>query len=93
VVQLYLKHLNASVTVPIRSLQGFKRVHFAPGQTKTVSFLLNPRQLSLIDDQSRRVVEPGEYEVQVGGGQLGAGGTPSGLSARFKLSGEVFIVK
>src|SRR5262249_49737393 len=56
VVQLYVKHTNASVPVPIRSLQGFKRIHLAPGQTQAVSFSLTARQLSLIDSQSRRVV-------------------------------------
>ncbi|HKA17827.1 MAG TPA: glycoside hydrolase family 3 C-terminal domain-containing protein [Blastocatellia bacterium] len=93
VVQLYVKHVNAAVPVPIRSLQGFKRVHLAPGQTQSVSFSLTPRQLSLIDNQSRRVVEPGEYEIHVGGGQPGSSGTSSGLSARVKLFGDVFVVK
>ena len=63
------KHVAASVPVAIRSLQGFKRVHLKPGQTESVSFTLTPRQLSLIDNQSRRVVEPGEFEIQTGGGQ------------------------
>jgi beta-glucosidase len=93
VVQLYIKHVNASVPVPIRSLQGFKHVHLTPGKTQTVSFSLTPRQLSVIDNQSRRIVEPGEIEIQVGGGQLGASGTTVGVSARVKVSGDVFLVK
>jgi beta-glucosidase len=93
VVQIYIKHVNASVPVPIRSLQGFKRVHLTPGKTATVSFSLTPRQLSVIDNQSRLVVEPGEIELQVGGGQLGTRGTSAGVSARVKVSGDVFLVK
>ncbi len=93
VVQVYVKHIAASVPVAIRSLQGFKRVHLKPGQTETVSFTLTPRQLSLIDNQSRRVVEPGEFEIQTGGGQIGVGVSSSTLTAKLKITGEVLIVK
>jgi len=94
VVQLYVKHVAASVPVAIRSLQGFKRVHLKSGQTATVSFTLTPRQLSLIDNQSRRVVEPGEFEIQIGGGQIGARVSSSqALTARLKVTGDVFLVK
>jgi beta-glucosidase len=94
VVQLYVKHVAASVPVPIRSLQGFKRVHLKPDKTETVSFTLTPRQLSLIDNQSRRVVEPGEIEIQTGGGQIGARVSSSQvLTARLKITGDVFLVK
>jgi len=94
VVQLYVKHVAASAPVPIRSLQGFQRIHLNPGQTQTVSFALTARQLSIIDDQSRRVVEPGEFEIQAGGGQIGSR-LPSSqvVTARFKVTGDVFLVK
>jgi beta-glucosidase len=69
VVQLYVSDVAASVPVPIRQLQGFERVHLAPGETKTVTFTLTPRQLSLIDENWRRVVEPGGFQIAVGGGQ------------------------
>jgi beta-glucosidase len=94
VVQLFVKHLGASVPVAIRSLQGFKRIHLKPGQTKSVSFTLTPRQLSLIDNQSRRVVEPGQFEIQMGGGQVGARVSSSQPAiAQIKVTGEVFLVK
>ncbi|HZM86313.1 MAG TPA: glycoside hydrolase family 3 C-terminal domain-containing protein [Blastocatellia bacterium] len=94
VVQLYVKHVAASAPVPIRSLQGFQRIHLNPGQTQTVSFALTAQQLSIIDDQSRRVVEPGEFEIQAGGGQIGSR-LPSSqvVTARFKVTGDVFLVK
>jgi beta-glucosidase len=82
------------VPVANRSLQGFKRVHLSAGQTTTVSFTLTPRQLSLIDNQSRRVVEPGDFELQTGGGQIGASVSSSeALTVRFKVTGDVFLVK
>ena len=71
VVQLYLTDLEASAPVPIRSLQGMQRVNLEPGERQTVSFTLTPRQLSLIDSRWERVVEPGVFEVSVGGKQPG----------------------
>jgi beta-glucosidase len=76
VVQLYVRdvapfHGEASVPVPIRQLQGFTRVHLEPGAQQTVTFMLAPRQMSLIADDGQRVIEPGLFEVAVGGGQPG----------------------
>ena len=68
VVQLYVKDIAASVPVPIWSLQGFQRVHLYPGQTKTLAFSIQPEQLSVITDDLKRVVEPGEFHIAVGGG-------------------------
>jgi len=69
VVQLYVSDVDASASVPIRQLHGFERIHLASGETKTVTFTLTPRQLSLIDDEGRRVIEPGVFQVAVGGRQ------------------------
>jgi beta-glucosidase len=71
VVQLYVTALEASAPVPIRTLQGFRRVQLKAGETKTVSFTLTPRQLSFIDRAMKRVVEPGTIEVSLGGKQPG----------------------
>jgi beta-glucosidase len=72
VVQLYISNLTASVPTPIRQLASFERVHLEPGETKTVAFTLTPRQLSVIDDEGQRVVEPGEFRIAVGGRQPAA---------------------
>jgi beta-glucosidase len=93
VVQLYVSDLAASVPVPIRSLQGFKRIHLAPGHSETVTFTLTPRQFSIIDNQSRRVAEPGEFEVAVGGGQPTRESSSRSVKARLKLTGDVFVVE
>jgi beta-glucosidase len=94
VVQLYLTDLEASATVPIHSLQGFRRVYLDIGEKKTVTFSITARQMSLIDDSFRRAIEPGWFEVSVGGKQPGFGGvanatTTAVISGRFKLVGEV----
>ena len=93
VVQVYVADIAASVPVPIRQLCGFERVHLAPGETKTVSFDLAPRQLSLIDDSGRRVVEPGGFQVAVGGRQPVSedfvDGEKGVLIATFEVTGSV----
>ncbi len=71
VVQLYVRDLKADVPVPIRSLAGFTRVRLQAGESRTVEFPLTARQLSLIDAQNRRVLEPGDFEISVGGKQPG----------------------
>lgn len=74
VVQLYVTDVDASAPVPIRSLAGAQRIFLSPGASRTVTFTLTPRQLSLIDSEGERVVEPGVFEVSVGGKQPGFSG-------------------
>lgn len=71
VVQLYVTDVEASVPVPVRSLQGFKRISLKPGEQKTVSFTLTPYQISLWDKDFKRVVESGVLRISVGGSQPG----------------------
>ena len=97
VVQLYVNDLEASVPVPVRSLQGFQRVHLQPGETRPVRFVIAPRQLSLIDKDGARVVEPGLFEVSVGGKQPGFTGpadaaTTGVLTARVEVRSRPFRV-
>lgn len=56
----------ASTTRPIVALRGFQRIHLRPGRYGTVRFELTPSDLSLIDREMKRVVEPGEFDVLVG---------------------------
>ncbi|MDH5688787.1 MAG: beta-glucosidase BglX [Candidatus Bathyarchaeota archaeon] len=66
VVQLYLRDVVASVTRPVKELKGFERITLAPGEKKTIVFTLTPEQLSFINRDLKRVVEPGIFEVMVG---------------------------
>jgi beta-glucosidase len=67
VVQLYLRDRVSSVTRPIRELKGFSRLSLQPGETRSVSFTLTPDDLSFLDVHMQRVVEPGLFDVMVGG--------------------------
>jgi beta-glucosidase len=93
VVQVYVKDIEASVRVPQHSLQGFERINLEPGQTKTVSFNLSPKQIALLNDDMEWMVEPGEFVISVGGGQPGFNETSSGvLSKSVIVTGENFLV-
>ncbi len=67
VVQLYVTDMYASVKTRVMELKDFQRINLAPGESKEVSFILTPYQLSLLNDNMDRVVEPGEFRIMVGG--------------------------
>ena len=98
VVQLYLTDEKASTPRPIRSLEGFKRISLKKGESQIVSFTLEPRQLSMINDKDKQVVEPGFFTVAIGGEQPGFTGaakaeTTGTLSGRMKLIGKTLEIK
>jgi len=67
VVQLYITDMYASVKTRVMELKDFDRITLSPGETKPVTFTLTPYQLSLLNDRMDRVVEPGEFKINVGG--------------------------
>ncbi len=67
VVQLYIHDVVSSVTRPVQELKGFRRIHLAPGESKQVAFPLGFDELSFYDVKMKRIVEPGRFEVMVGG--------------------------
>lgn len=88
VVQLYISHPGVA-GAPIRTLVGFERIHLNRGQTRTVSFTVQDRAMSLVDPAGVRRVEPGEVSLWIGGGQPGMreGLTPTaGGEARFRIT-------
>jgi len=81
IVQLYTRDLVSSVTTYEKNLRGFARVSLRPDETKTVTFLLTPADLSLWDRNMKFVVEPGWFRVMVGAS-----------SEDIRLSGEFEIL-
>jgi len=69
VVQLYVKDLEASCAVPVHDLRGFTRVRLGPGEAQTISFDLTARDLALVNDAGKRVLEPGRFRATIGGSQ------------------------
>jgi beta-glucosidase-like glycosyl hydrolase len=66
-VQLYAHDVVGSVTRPVAQLLGYARVALDPGQEARVVFRVPTTRLALTDRQHRRVVEPGDVELWVGG--------------------------
>jgi beta-glucosidase len=79
VVQLYVRDPVASRSRPQRELKGFQKVSLAAGEEKPVTFTLPASTLGFHDDSGRYVVEPGEFEVFVGGSSA------ADLAARFEV--------
>jgi beta-glucosidase len=70
VVQLYIHDLVSSVTRPVQELRGFRRVSLRPGESRQVDFVLGPAELGFFDERMQRVVEPGAFDVMLGGSSV-----------------------
>ncbi|WNO53897.1 glycoside hydrolase family 3 C-terminal domain-containing protein [Stakelama saccharophila] len=88
VAQLYLSVPGRPAT-PIRSLKGYERVHLAPGERRTVSFTLDPRDLAFADDKGVMRIAPATYRLWIGGGQPDTGAP--GVSGAFSLTGSLAL--
>jgi beta-glucosidase len=99
VVQLYLSDTMVSgpipmtdfAVAPIRSLAGVKRVFLEPGKKQKVSFTLTPAQMVTIYNSGRRILEPGDFIISVGGKQPGFTGradakTTGVVTGRFTIT-------
>ena len=69
-MQLYIRDDVSSVTRPVKELRGFRRITLNPGETKTVEFTLGPEELSFLNRDMHRVVEPGTFTIMVGGNSI-----------------------
>jgi beta-glucosidase len=66
VVQLYMRDPVASVARPKMELRGFARISLAPGETKSVTFTLDPAQAAIWKQGSVWIVEAGRLDFMVG---------------------------
>ncbi|MFC6645791.1 glycoside hydrolase family 3 C-terminal domain-containing protein [Granulicella cerasi] len=77
---------------PKLALEGFQRVSLAPGAKKTLTFTLDPRQLSQVDAAGRISVQPGEYKLSIGGSQPDdANAKTKAQSATFEIEGSMAL--
>jgi beta-glucosidase len=86
VAELYLIPPKTSVS-PKLALAGFERVHVDAGGTKHLSFQLDARALSQVDEKGVRAVTAGAYRVSVGGSQPEGDAGTGVVSAEFKIEG------
>ena len=83
VAQLYLDFPDRPGT-PRIALRGFQRVALRPGEARSLTFDLSPRDLSSVALNGARSVAAGTYRVTVGAGQPGTGvaGQTASFTAR-----------
>jgi beta-glucosidase len=98
VVQLYVTDAEGSAPVPTRALKGVRRIHLKAGERRRVSFTLTPRDLSLVDERGRRLLEPGEFRVSIGGKQPGFKGsadaaTTGVVNGSFTVTGKTIEIR
>ncbi len=68
VAELYLTPPHTALS-PIQALAGFKRIAIPAGQTRHLTFTLDPRTLSQVDEKGERSVTAGEYALRIAGSQ------------------------
>ena len=84
VAELYLVPPKDGVA-PKLALEGFSRVHLKAGETRHVRFVVDARQMSVVDAAGVRAVRAGTYGLALGGGQPS---DATDLSGQFTISGE-----
>jgi len=91
VVQFYLSDIEASVTVPGRSLKDWKKISLSPGHSVKVAFKLGGLQMALVYERGKHVLEPGRFRVYVGGSQPDP--VNSALGAPATVQGEFDVTR
>ena len=82
VIELYLSP-PALPGAPHVSLEGLQRVQLAPGETKSLTFDLHPRDMSIVSPAGKRTVDAGLYRLWAGEGQPGF--SHEGSAASFRI--------
>ena len=67
ICQLYINDVVASVARPVKELKDFRRVALKAGEKRTIEFIITPDKLAFYDINFKPIVEPGAFEVLVGG--------------------------
>jgi beta-glucosidase len=68
VIQFYVHDLlSTRVTRPVKLLKGFQRITLQADECRTVNFEVSREQLQFLDESMRNTVEPGQFELMVGG--------------------------
>ena len=66
IVQLYVRDLVGDVTRPVKELKGFKKVLLRKGETATITFTINPADLSYYHQDMSYTFDPGDFELFIG---------------------------
>ena len=99
VPQLYVRDVLSSLVRPVKELKGFTKIALAPGERRTVVFTLPVDILGFAISLTKRVVEPGEFEIMVGRScedivfraKVTVGGTTRELPRRWRMKTDVHV--
>jgi beta-glucosidase len=64
-VLLYLSDKVASITPEVKALKRFEKINLAPGESKTVTFTLNQKDLQFVNNDLKWISEKGTFQIQV----------------------------
>ncbi len=65
-VLLYTSQLYASIAPDTKRLRAYDKIDLQPGETKTVTFKITPKDLAFVNDISKTVTEAEEFKIQIG---------------------------
>jgi beta-glucosidase len=66
IVELYVRLRGTSVALPVRQLEGFRRLTLSPGQSQRVEFTLGRDELAFWNIDMQNLVEPAHATVWIG---------------------------
>lgn len=66
VVQLYVRDKVSTVAIPIQQLKALSKVTLSRGERHALVLSVPVCELSLFDADSHEIVEPGDFEIQIG---------------------------
>ncbi|WP_428230210.1 glycoside hydrolase family 3 N-terminal domain-containing protein [Flavobacterium sp.] len=64
-VLLYLSDNVASITPEVKALKRFEKISLNPGETKTVKFILNQKDLQFVNEDLKWIAEKGTFTIQI----------------------------
>jgi len=67
IIQLYIRDEYSSVTRPVKELKAFKKVVLDSGESQSIEFVITPKMLKFYNIQMKKVVEPGNFKIMIGG--------------------------
>jgi beta-glucosidase len=86
VAELYLTFPKLE-GAPLKALRAFSRVHVEAGDSTHVMLILQPRDLSYVNEAGDRLIAPGDYTLTVGGGQPGT--STAQVESHISMQGEM----
>ena len=66
IVEFYIHDRYSSIVRPVKELKGFRRIHLAKGESKTVSFDIDATTLSYLDAEGTPFLESGDFDIMIG---------------------------